>query len=108
MDNDMISRKAAMTAITAVAKEMRQFPRVAEYRSKEYAFTQALEAVAGVPCVDAEPVRHGKWIATGEYEEWYAEEYKCSICGGRTLGNRDGFCYSCGAKMEGGITGEDI
>ncbi len=51
------------------------------------------------PTIDAKPVRHGRWMATGEFDEWYAEEHKCSICGGIALGNQDNFCLHCGAKM---------
>lgn len=60
--------------------------------------------------VDAEPVKHGRWIKDGEASALY----KCSICG--TLCSLVGYancipieqmnktmkyCNSCGAKMDG-------
>lgn len=69
------------------------------------------EIVKDAPTVDAEPVRHGKWIKTfryigenvntGEPEEIYAHD--CSICGWHTgnQGKYFNYCPNCGAKMDG-------
>ena len=54
----------------------------------------------------ANPVRHGKWINTRECDEWYAPVHKCSLCGGETLGDKDKYCSSCGAKMDGDVNGK--
>lgn len=63
------------------------------------------------PTIDAEPVRHGRWLIS-EYEY-----FDCSICGEyypngcdsheeaeRKLKNHDAYAYCphCGAKMENG------
>ena len=54
------------------------------------------------PTVDAEPVRHGRWIKGG-----YAcgeAEWKCSECheiDWRTSISRFKYCPFCGAKMDG-------
>ena len=53
--------------------------------------------------IEAEPVRHGRWIDKGEYAV-------CTECGGRSGTQYDGvepvplraqFCPNCGAKMAG-------
>ena len=53
--------------------------------------------------IEAEPVRHGRWIDKGEYAV-------CTECGGRSGTQYDGvepvplraqFCQNCGAKMAG-------
>ena len=50
--------------------------------------------------IDAEPIRHGKWI-------WEEQVYKCSVCSHKAYGNilecMDGtykYCPNCGARME--------
>ena len=49
------------------------------------------------PFVDAEPVRHGRWIPTRPY----LGSTKCSICG-KVWGIESPYCPSCGAKMDEG------
>lgn len=39
----------------------------------------------------------GKWIDTGNMEEYWAEEYQCSICGAKDHWHN--FCPNCGADM---------
>ena len=51
------------------------------------------------PTVEAEPVKHGDWEDGNDWDEWYGKMYKCSICGGITIGSYDRYCSSCGAKM---------
>lgn len=47
------------------------------------------------PTVDAEPVRHGKWVGK-EDQRWH-----CSECGGiAPKGYRYNYCPDCGAKMD--------
>lgn len=67
----------------------------------------AEDAVNEAPTVDAEPVRHGKWIGT-EFDG-YADgvpvyyEWKCSACGCIVEEEEPTwiFCPNCGAKMDG-------
>lgn len=58
----------------------------------------ALNVVRRMPTVDAEPVKHGYWIAVanGSMKNW---KQKCSCCGvyGRGL---PPYCKMCGAKMD--------
>lgn len=42
----------------------------------------------------------GEWIDTGDMQEYWAEEYQCSICGEKDHWHN--FCPNCGAKMKGG------
>lgn len=46
------------------------------------------------PTIEAEPVRHGKWISHGSY-------FTCSVCGEEQYGIDTGryYCQNCGAKM---------
>ena len=47
--------------------------------------------------IDAEPVRHGKWIdKSGGIEGAWNH---CSVCGERAIDLYD-YCPNCGAKME--------
>ena len=51
--------------------------------------------------IDAEPVRHGRWIHRQRYYEM--DECDCSECGQRMTtgaGQRMAYCPSCGAKMD--------
>lgn len=59
----------------------------------------ARDFVQEAPTIDAEPVRHGKWI-------WEEDGYKCSNCSHKAYGNilecMDGtykYCPNCGARM---------
>lgn len=69
-----------------------------------------LEDVQNAPAVDAEPVRHGRWI--NKTEPQYAElemRFDCSVChhifyaGGVETFR---YCPWCGAKMDGGADGD--
>lgn len=60
-----------------------------------------------VPAVDAELVRHGKWIK-GDYA-CGDNEWKCSVCGGTEwTGSADWmkFCMYCGARMDEEVSGD--
>ena len=56
------------------------------------------------PTIDAEPVKHGEWVADPPLEPWH-----CSVCGFRAGDSMFGlskFCPNCGAKMDGGENGK--
>ena len=51
------------------------------------------------PTIEAEPVKHGKWL-------WEKDHWECSECrGGRyhdlSLGLDASYCSRCGARMDG-------
>lgn len=61
-------------------------------------------AVENAPTVEAEPIRHGRWIDGGLYTI-------CSICGDEfylgdltidSLNASSHYCPNCGARMDGG------
>ncbi len=65
-----------------------------------WGFLLARDDVRETPTIEAEPVRHGKWI-------WEECVYKCSECSHKAYGNilecMDGtykYCPNCGARME--------
>lgn len=62
-----------------------------------------LAEIEYMPTVDAEPVRHGRWI----YK--YFDSY-CSVCGWENkadtvtrIRNDYPYCPNCGAKMDDGV-----
>lgn len=65
------------------------------------------ELVIGAPTIDAEPVRHGRWVIC---EDGCGDtHYQCSACGdewtlidGTPQENGMKYCPHCGAKMDGG------
>ena len=63
------------------------------------------QMIKGCPTIEAEPVRHAKWLVCGtdEWEHYYA--LRCSECyGGYHLKYEDTitwrYCPDCGAKMD--------
>lgn len=66
---------------------------------------KAIRCVEEAPTVDAEPVRHGKWIDEGQYADFFPHHaWRCSECGEHVIeidtpwGR---YCSNCGAKMDG-------
>lgn len=94
--------------ITFMKKGWRLFP------SSELQHTCDMTDIENAPTIDAEPVRHGHWIAT-PYTD-YDDTYECSVCGacwtfieGTPKDNEAFYCPHCGAKMdevEDGLEGE--
>lgn len=66
-----------------------------------------VQEIEDEPSVDAEPVRHGRWVKSG-----YAcgeSEWTCTVCGNkewRVSSGRLKWCPFCGAKMDGGADNE--
>ena len=62
------------------------------------------EEIDSMPTVDAEPVRHGKWIDIDS--QMYTWKVRCDQCGHErsmmsTQGRYPKYCENCGAKMDG-------
>ena len=111
---DLISRKYV---VKELLKEREHFPPMVAERYSfgvklPHRFNQAmrggirkaLRIAETAPTIDAEPVRHGRWIediaidykAYPPYE--YKRGYKCSLCGREERTNKEPYCH-CGAKM---------
>jgi len=67
----------------------------------------AKNLIDNAPTIEAEPVRHGRWIKkvesyhdshTGEY--WDEEYCSCPFCG-KDSDLEHNYCPNCGAKMDG-------
>ena len=69
-----------------------------------------LEDIKYAPTVDADPVRHGRWVKmTGMLPPEYHGHYECSECQWHMKGIRNSwtreeemsYCPNCGARMDG-------
>ena len=62
-------------------------------------------SIRNAPTIDAEPVRHGRWLYNSYPTVWYGHgeppEWVCSECEERAYNTYD-YCPNCGAKMDGG------
>lgn len=103
-----------MRLIDADALKERKFPN----SESEYTvgWNDAISAIMVFrPTIDAEPVRHGKWIDTGKTELNLEDDaelriFRCSECGLEVSAEKyphekafflTPFCSNCGARMDG-------
>ena len=56
---------------------------------------QAIAVLKDVPTIEAEPVKHGRWIKRGD------NSWECSVCHEISCCNGS-YCVDCGADMRGG------
>lgn len=96
-NNDLISRVAAIDALTDnnIKKNSDNVYDGELHRTKR----AAIRIIANMPAVDAEPIRHGRWIKMTESPEW--DQKRCSVCGDISCCQRN-YCPNCGTKMDGG------
>jgi Zn finger protein HypA/HybF involved in hydrogenase expression len=59
-------------------------------------------AIKQLPTVDAEPVRHGKWMEKRETSKFHVRYFECSECRAASYRYqaRMNYCPNCGAKMD--------
>lgn len=103
--DDLISREALKNAIATVRTNYNTCP---DYNELFKYFSDIVGAMIDkMPVVDAEPVRHGKWMtANGMLPPEYHGRKYCSACSQFALHDRFGrerlswYCPSCGAKMD--------
>lgn len=73
------------------------------------------EIVERQPYVDAEPVRHAKWVHMKDYDSLIDSTWMCSSCNGKVYMSLDDspndhgftYCPMCGAKMDVEVAYED-
>lgn len=104
MNNDLISRETATAEITSwIFTDEDLEGEYDEYQYFNQGLKRAIKALAKVPAVDAEPVRHGRWIAVELHKSFgVLKGVKCSLCGEEKVGTGSNYCPCCGAKMDGG------
>ena len=60
----------------------------------------ACDAIYNAPAVDAEPVRHGRWIASNTIKPFGEDTVQCDKCGFFTdVEGHYNYCPNCGAQM---------
>lgn len=100
MDNDLISRAAARDVINTWGR----------HENEDIRMDLLHNDLNALSAVDAEPVRHGRWIPTVIYMNT-PDYYACSVCGHEIAEEFTSaipvpyvykFCPNCGAKMDGG------
>ena len=62
-------------------------------------FYRVLHLLEEAPTIEAEPVKHGKWIE--KYCSWYCSECGKSGYKGYIPAKPSDFCPNCGARMDG-------
>lgn len=102
--NDLISREALI-------KEIEHGKHPEFYDGQDIADWQ-MQCIENAPAVDAEPVRHGKWIYNPDANDWGIGGYVCSECHTKNDNLPCGkvanpmmfvgtnYCPHCGAKMD--------
>ncbi len=93
---DLISRKALLDDRDILTVYTREYGNIDVI---------PVEIVVDAPAVEAEPLRHGRWV------DRMVRDWRCSECGEAIykVRNVDGYCYDdkpnycpkCGAKMDG-------
>jgi hypothetical protein len=59
----------------------------------------AIADLGDMPTIDAEPVKHGRWIDID------GEVYECDMCHGIRTEYKYNYCHDCGARMDGDSNG---
>lgn len=79
MSRDLISREAAVQMLMekSYGYVVSLFPTSDECKTAREIAKECAEAVRQMPAVDAEPVRHGRWIEHYAYGAWH---YDCPFC----------------------------
>lgn len=91
MDGDLISRKELLKKAKTLYKETNNILTTVSVVTRT--------DIVMAPAVDAEPVRHARWLDDDRYF-WYGE--RCSAyASGSTGHGRNKYCPNCGARMDG-------
>lgn len=92
MDGDLISRKKLL-------KKAKTLYKVTDDVLTTVSVVTRTDIVMA-PAVDAEPVRHARWLDDDRY---FGYGERCSACASGSTGHgRNKYCPNCGARMDGG------
>lgn len=107
---EMIDRQAVLEAICEATKPFEE--NLLQDRFTRNGLAIARRIIVKQPTIEAEPVRHGRWIDVPDANTKVA---KCSLCGFWQRTNGDDktgkhlihtavyrYCSGCGARMDGG------
>lgn len=99
MDGDLINRAEALKAIEKLYVD----GKFGVYNDSGEIFAKCHNAISNVPAVDAEPVRHGRWIQVKTVPSYHY----CSYCKSTHKMSKScnkyvlfKYCPNCGARME--------
>jgi len=82
-------------------KDVLDLPNCYNGFSDTYDKAMIIDLIDEQPTVEAEPVRHGKWIMKSDPFGFFDEIPVCSECGCTTkMREKTKFCPNCGAKMD--------
>lgn len=91
MDGDLISRKALLKKAKTLYKETNNILTTVSVVTRT--------DIVMAPAVDAEPVRHARWLDDDRY---FGYGERCSACASGSTGHgRNKYCPNCGARMDG-------
>ena len=87
-----------------------EFEKIYGFTDKEEIYTNGSRLIPSfrveqwLEHLDTPPVRHGKWIDDGQYDNFFPHhEWRCSECGEYVLEIGEPwykFCPNCGARMD--------
>ena len=105
---DLISRAAAIDAIVSTTSlpdvdSIKSIYNIGNGEEWVDGLYDAIIAVEEVNAVDAEPVRHGRWIVDVVFGNDIMSGERmvlCSVCGRGVFDGPKCYCPNCGAKMD--------
>lgn len=91
MDGDLISRKELLKKAKTLYKVTNNILTTVSVVTRT--------DIVMAPAVDAEPVRHARWLDDDRY---FGYGERCSACASGSTGHgRNKYCPNCGARMDG-------
>lgn len=65
-------------------------------------YSHAFDMIDNAPTIDAEPVRHGRWVERWVDNKHRIGDMECSVCGAPMLDcpSYSLYCPWCGARMD--------
>lgn len=105
--NNLIDREALKRDVRDVVFQVADTPLSNDAMSKLVFQMGELLAkkIDDAPGVEAEPVRHGRWIHRMHRIFGNTYDYECSVCGCDYALAEYNYCPNCGAKMDAEVEG---